>query len=139
MHLHQEPTTTAQTVADLLIKDLAPIGDLTQERRLSGIALLEDGVMFAYIDADGTPFLRTTHVTARQFHALGSKKHPEMRYWEIPHGIAADIARLREAAYQAADAAHLAFSFTIDDSDTIVMARSRPIRSLVTFSLLAAA
>lgn len=130
--------TAAEAVAGLLARDLAPIGVITQERRLSGIALLEDGVMFGYVDADGTPFLRTTLATAQRFHALGSRKHPEMRYWSIPHSIASDNSQLLEAAYESADAAHLAFSFNVDDVDVIVTTRSRPLRSLVTFTLLAA-
>jgi len=53
----------------------------------------------------------------RDIAPLGSAKHSETPYWPIPHSLAADLVRLRDMAYEAADLAHLAFSFDIGQAE----------------------
>ena len=108
-------TVEVETITALLVRDLAPIGSVSYERRLNGFALFEDGVMFGFVEADGTAYLRATSATAEQFHRRGGHKHPEMPYWSVPNSVAGDIGILCDLAYQAADNAHLAASFGIDD------------------------
>lgn len=137
MHTMDTPTTP-EVIAQLLVTDLADIGDVSFEPRLTGMALLEDGVMFGYVDNDGTPYLRATEQTAARFHALGSVKHSEMPYWSIPHGISADKGTLHEIAYEAAEAAHLAFSFDISDTPAAAPTTPAPLRTIMSLVLLAA-
>jgi TfoX/Sxy family transcriptional regulator of competence genes len=80
MLISDSEVVTSQGIAELLASALAPIGDISLEPRLQGVALLDDGVMFGYVDATGTPYLRATAMSAPRFHALGSTKHPEMQY-----------------------------------------------------------
>ena len=137
MLISDSEVVTSQGIAELLASALAPIGDISLEPRLQGVALLDDGVMFGYVDATGTPYLRATAMSAPRFHALDSTKHPEMQYWSIPHSLAADIPRLRELAFDAADAAHLAFSFDIDEVTPLRLPGPMPLHSLVCLALLA--
>jgi len=108
----------AEIITNLLIKDLEPIGSVTAARRLHGFALFEDGVMFGFVEQDGTIYLRATMRTAERFNQLGSTKHAEMPYWSVPMAIASNVHALRDLAYQAADNAHLAASFGIEDAPT---------------------
>lgn len=105
----------ARHIADLLAADIGTIGSVSTEPRFDGVALLEDGVMFGYVDADGTPYLRANEATAAHFHGLGSSRHPQMPYWSIPPSVSGDLARLRQAADEAADLAHLAYSFGLSE------------------------
>ncbi len=111
---------TAEVVAQLLTEDLQPVGSVTYSRRLTGYALLEDGVMFGFVTEDGEAYLRASAATAAQFHAMGSAKHPQMPYWTIPAAAAADLAHLCELAYEAADMAHIAILFGIDDEAAVI-------------------
>ena len=85
MLISDSEVVTSQGIAELLASALAPIGDISLEPRLQGVALLDDGVMFGYVDATGTPYLRATAMSAPRFHALGSTKHPEMQYLSLIH------------------------------------------------------
>jgi len=121
----------------LLARDLLAIGSVTVERRFQGWALLDDDVMFGFVDHHGTAYLRASAAIAEYFHELGSSKHPEMPYWSIPESIATDIDRLRHYAYEASDNAHIAISFGISDGQTRTVKPSSLIRP-ITFLALAA-
>ena len=130
-------SNTAEETTRLLAADLHSIGSISYQPRLGGYALLEDGVMFGFVAADGVPYLRATAATAGRFHDLGATKHADMPYWTIPAAIAADRAVLCELAYEAADLAHMAFLFGIDDEPAVVRA-TRPMPSALSLALLAA-
>ena len=97
----------AHVVARLVCEDLAAIGTVSAKPRLSGAAILEKDVMFGFVEADGTVFLRADARTAKRFNELGGHKHTEMPYWSVPACIACDRNLFAEIAYEAADIAHL--------------------------------
>lgn len=115
MNAENSETVNGEAVAALLVRDLVTIGSVTYSTRLTGYGLFEDGVMFGFVEADGTFYLRATARTAEYFNSRGATKHREMPYWSVPDAVASDIQVLRDLAYQAADNAHLAASFGIDD------------------------
>jgi len=127
----------AHVVARLVCEDLESIGNITVSSRLSGAALLEDDVMFGFVEADGTVFLRTDMRTAKRFSDLGGTKHPEMPYWSVPASVACDRLLFSEIAYEAVDVAHLEFLLTPDDYQRAVRTPAT-LRRVITFSMVAA-
>lgn len=100
----QAPELTAR----ILTRDLAAIGAVRCVERFDGWALLEGPVMFGFVDNTNQVFLRTNELTAQRFSAFGGTKHPHMPYWTVPERVGANLDLLRDLAYEAIDAAHLA-------------------------------
>lgn len=101
---NQNPELTAR----LLAQDLAVIGCISCVERFDGWALLDSGVMFGFIDNTNVAFLRASELTALRFADLGATKHRDLPYWTVPAQASTDLVMLRDLAYEAADAAHLA-------------------------------
>jgi|GEM_PF-5373107 len=133
-----ETEQLAELTARLLADDLRTIGAVTCAPRLNGYALFEDGVMFGLVENDGTVFLRTNTISAERFHELESTKHGELPYWTVPRVALHNIVLLRELAYEAADTAHIAASFGINDEETVVATSSLSIAAAISRTLLAA-
>lgn len=98
-------STASAAMADRLLDELAPLGDVTAKKMFGGHGIFADGVMFALVDSAGTPFLRANAETAAGFEAAGSDPHGKMPYWEIPDGVLADTDSLTAWAEQAHDVA----------------------------------
>lgn len=98
----------AELTARLLTQDLAVIGCISCVERFDGWALLDSGVMFGFVDQDNVVFLRASELSALRFATLGATKHQDMPYWTVPVDASTDLGMLRDLAYEAADAAHLA-------------------------------
>lgn len=100
----QEP----ELIARMLTQDLAVLGAVSCVQRFDGWALLEESIMFGFVDNNRQVFLRANELTAQRFAAFGGVKHPDMPYWTVPSQAEADLGMLRELAYEAVDAAHIA-------------------------------
>jgi len=111
--LGQNPELTAR----MLAKDLAVIGSVTCVERFDGWALLDAGVMFAFVDDQNIVYLRAGKRTAARFAELGSAKHPDMPYWTLPVAAHDDVEMIRDLAYEAADIAHLALTMPSEEPD----------------------
>lgn len=133
-----EFSTPARAIADQLAEQLAAIGDVAVAPRFNGYALLENEVMFAFVDEDGVAYLRAGVTSAQRFASLGGTKHVEMPYWSIPTRVLNDAELLLELAYQAADIAHLAADTGPIDVDTARATAYGTLRAVVSLTLLSA-
>ncbi len=97
--------TSAADIAASLEDRFAPLGDVRAKAMFGGFGLFADGVMFALVTKDGTPYLRADDTTASRFLDRGSSKHRPMPYWSIPAEVLDDDAALLEWAEQALDVA----------------------------------
>jgi len=95
-------------MAERLVDELAPLGDVTTKKMFGGYGVFEDGVMFALIDSTGGAFLRADETTATRFEEADSEAHGRMPYWQIPQAVLDDSALLMEWAMTARGVARAA-------------------------------
>ena len=128
------PVGEIETITQCLVKDLAAIGSVSYAAQFNGFALFEDGVMFGLVDEESTVYLRASLQTGERFSQMGSVKHAELPYWSLPEVLSSDLATLRALAYEAADNAHIAASFGIDDDADArhALASVTPLRTMLT-------
>jgi len=60
-----------------LVEDLAPLGRVTSKKMFGGFGIFEDGLMFALVDSEGSPFLRLD---------ASNEERYEDRYGRMPYG-----------------------------------------------------
>jgi DNA transformation protein len=101
-------STAGAAMAERLIDDLAPLGDVTTKKMFGGYGVFEDAVMFALVDSTGGAFLRADDATSEKFVAAGSEAHGRMPYWRIPQTVLDDSTSLLEWAMTARDVARAA-------------------------------
>ncbi|MDH3192913.1 MAG: TfoX/Sxy family protein [Acidimicrobiia bacterium] len=87
-------------VAEVLIEEWTPLGQVTSKSMFGGVGLFCDGVMFTIIDKQGTVYLRSDETTDAIFEAAGSRKHG-MPYWLVPASVMGDHAELLSWARRA--------------------------------------
>lgn len=95
-------------MAERLVDELVPLGDVTARKMFGGFGLFEDGVMFVLIDSAGTAHLRADDTTSGEFAAAGAESHGRMPYWQIPQPVLDDPEQLLEWAQTARDVARAA-------------------------------
>jgi DNA transformation protein len=78
-------------MAERLLDELTPLGDVTTKKMFGGYGVFEDAVMFALVDSSGGAFLRADETTAARFEEAGSEAHGRMPYWRIPHAVLDDL------------------------------------------------
>ena len=79
----------AKASADRLVDRLRTLGDVRARGMFGGYGVFADGVMFALVNSQGVPHLRTTPGSAPDFEARGVERHGKMPYYEIPEEILA--------------------------------------------------
>lgn len=95
-------------MAERLLDELAPLGEVTAKRMFGGYGVFEDGVMFALVDSSGGAFLRADETTSARFEEVGSEAHGRMPYWRIPPTVLDDSDSLVDWATMARDVARVA-------------------------------
>jgi len=101
-------STAGAEMAERLLDELAPLGDVTTKKMFGGYGVFEDAVMFALVDSSGGAFLRADETTAARFEEAGSEAHGRMPYWRIPQAVLDDPASLLGWATTARDVARAA-------------------------------
>jgi DNA transformation protein len=77
-------TTEGDRYATLLVRNLAPIGEVTSKKMFGGHGLFHKGVMFGLIDPKGAAYLKADKKMAAAMETMGSYKHGRMPYYSIP-------------------------------------------------------
>ncbi len=95
-------------MAEWLLDELAPLGDVTTKKMFGGYGVFVDGVMFALVDSAGRAFLRADDATSSEFAEAGSEAHGRMPYWRIPQAVLDDSTSLTKWATTARDVARAA-------------------------------
>ena len=98
-------STAGADMAERLLDELAPLGDVTTKKMFGGYGVFADGVMFALVHSTGGAFLRADDATSPTFTAAGSEAHGRMPYWRIPQAVLDDSTSLTEWATTARDVA----------------------------------
>lgn len=94
-------TGTAVEVGELLVDELAPLGEVTSKKMFGGVGVFGDDIMFVIIDSTGRVFLRANDDTSSRFEDAGGEKHGRMPYYSVPDAVLADENRLQEWASEA--------------------------------------
>ena len=100
--LTQKATETCQ----LIIKELAGVGEITSRKMFGGYGIFESGVMFALLNSDGTLHLKANDTNIGRFEEAGSGKHGKMPYYEVPAKVLKDQTLLCEWASVSIEIAH---------------------------------
>ena len=93
--------------AKTIIQRLAPLGHVTSKKMFGGVGFFLDGLMFAKLTGEGTPYFRVDdtnradyeQLASSQFHSDSKKK--SMPYYEVPAQILEDEPKFVEWARQA--------------------------------------
>lgn len=101
-------STSGAEMAERLLDELAPLGDVSTKKMFGGYGVFVDGVMFALVDSAGGAFLRADAATEARFEAAGSEAHGRMPYWRIPPVVLDDTPSLLDWANEARDVARAA-------------------------------
>ncbi len=83
-------TGTAVEVAETLVEELTPLGDITSKKMFGGVGIFGEANMFVIVDSQGTVYLKADAAMAEEFEAAGGEKHGRMPYWSIPEKVLAD-------------------------------------------------
>jgi DNA transformation protein len=94
----------AAETAQGLVEDLAALGRVTSKKMFGGFGIFEDGLMFALVDAGGSPFLRLDASNEERY----EDRHGRMPYGRVPDRILADDQQLLAWASEALQAARAA-------------------------------
>lgn len=95
----------SQTLANELVDELAPMGEVATKSMFGGNGIFLDKVMFMMVDRTGTAYMRTDETTAPDFEAAGSRQFEPMPYWSVPDAVAADPDELLAWATRALEVA----------------------------------
>ncbi len=101
-------TAAGAAMAERLRDDLAALGNVTTKKMFGGHGVFEDGIMFALVDSQGTPYLRADDATSSTFEQAGAQRHGKMPYWTIPSPVLDDERTLVEWADRALGTARTA-------------------------------
>jgi DNA transformation protein len=77
-------TEQSTAVAEDLVEQLRPLGDVSNRKMFGGHGVFCDGVMFALINSDGDAFLRVDDDFRAELEAAGSTSHGKMPYMSVP-------------------------------------------------------
>jgi DNA transformation protein len=88
----------AATIVEQLLRDLAPIGDVSCRKMFGGYGIFEGSTMFALVNSQGELFLKADDSNRPRFEQIGAKQHGKMPYFQPSPEVFADEDSLRDWA-----------------------------------------
>ena len=101
-------TVDATAVCDQVVKDLAPLGDVSSRKMFGGYGIFESVAMFALVDSQGQVFLKVDDSNRERFESAGAEKHGRMPYYQVSEDVLGDADQLRDWARPSIEIAHAA-------------------------------
>ncbi len=91
-------TPEATEAAELLVRRLSTLGEVTSRKMFGGYGIFESGSMFALITSTGVAHLKVDDTNLERFEQAGSEKFGRMPYFEIPESVLGNTRSLRKWA-----------------------------------------
>lgn len=98
-------TGTAVEVAETLVEELTPLGDISSKKMFGGVGVFAADKMFLIVDSHGTVFLKADDTGSAEFEKAGGEKHGRMPYWTVPTDVLSNPDTLLTWAGRARDLA----------------------------------
>ena len=99
-------TQKATTVCEQVVRDLVPLGDVSQRKMFGGYGIFESTAMFALIDSQGEVYLKVDDSNRSRFEDAGAQRHGRMPYFQVPAEVLADSDLLCDWAKDSIAIAH---------------------------------
>jgi DNA transformation protein len=88
----------AASVIEQVLRDLAPLGDVSSRKMFGGYGIFEGSTMFALVNTQGELFLKADDSNRPEFEQIGAKQHGRMPYFQPAPEVLADEDALRDWA-----------------------------------------
>ncbi len=88
----------AAAVVEQVLRDLAPLGEVSSRKMFGGYGIFEGGTMFALVNSQGELFLKADDSNRPEFEEIGAKQHGRMPYFQPAPAVLADEDSLRDWA-----------------------------------------
>jgi len=100
-------TQKATDVCEQVVRDLAPMGEVTQRKMFGGYGIFESSAMFALVDPQGEVYLKANDSNRARFENTGAERHGRMPYFKVPMEVLGDADLLRDWAEDSIAVAHV--------------------------------
>ena len=98
----------AAKMAEQVVREWAPLGEVSSRKMFGGYGIFESSVMFALVNSQGELYLKADDSNRPRFEEVEAKKHGRMPYFQPPPEVLADEQMLREWAQVSLEVAHAA-------------------------------
>jgi len=96
----------AATVCEQVVREFAPLGEVSSRKMFGGYGIFESSVMFALVNSQGELYLKADDSNRPRFEQVGAKQHGKMPYFQPPPEVLADDDSLRDWAMVSMEVAH---------------------------------
>lgn len=99
-------TQKAMDVCEQVVRNLAPMGEVTQRKMFGGYGIFESAAMFALVDPQGEVYLKADDSNRARFEEAGANLHGRMPYFQVPTEVLGDTDLLCDWARGSISVAH---------------------------------
>ena len=93
-------TAASTAVADSIVENLSPLGEVNGKKMFGGYGVFEQGTMFALVDSRGQFFLKVDDSNRKDFEGIEAVQHGRMPYFSVPEEVQEDNRKLRAWALE---------------------------------------
>ncbi len=96
----------ATKVCEQVVRDLAPLGSVSQRKMFGGYGIFESVAMFALVNSQGKVCLKADDSNRARFEDAGAVRHGRMPYFQVPAEVLANSLLLCDWARDSISVAH---------------------------------
>ena len=85
-------------IAELLVEQLAPLGDVTSRKMFGGVGIFESKAMFALVSSESVVHFKADDSNRQAFEYAGSEQFHSMPYFSVPKSVTDDPEKLQDWA-----------------------------------------